>query len=190
MGHGRTSRTVAIIDSHPDTFELLRVLFEGDGFRVILIDLDQVRAGLLDVQELRTTHAFDAAVVDITLPYQANWETVQNLRAGPLAGLPTILTTTNVRALSALVGQTLPDVLEIWGKPYDLSQLRMRVHAVLNLPERRGSSLDPRGRDEAPDADRRCLDRRRPAVIDLHQSGNAAAAEVAASRSHPRRRPH
>jgi DNA-binding NtrC family response regulator len=140
------SRTVAVFDSHPDTVELLRLLFESDGFRVVTVDLREVRSGHINVAALHEKHAFDAAVFDIALPYQANWQLFIDLQARDLAGVPVVLTTTNERALDTLIGEEHPEVLEIWGKPYDTERLRARVHSVLNLEERRASGDDrPRG---------------------------------------------
>ena len=156
-------RTVALCDSHPDTIDLLRAVFEEDGLLVITIDLRDVRAGRIDVARLRERHAFDVVVFDITLPYQATWELFRQLRERDLAGLPIVLTTTNERALTALIGGDHPEpVMEIWGKPYDIDRLRASVLEALGLPDRRGSGLDRRrGMLAAGAVDRRAGDRRR-----------------------------
>jgi CheY-like chemotaxis protein len=160
----RTSRgrTVALCDSHPDTIDLLRTVFEEDGFRVVTIDLREVRAGRLDIARFRDRHPFDVVVFDITLPYQATWELFRQLQTADLAGVPVILTTSNERALAALLGEAREEpVVEIWGKPYDIQRLRASVLAALNLPERRGDGADRR-RDApmGPGANRREGDRR------------------------------
>lgn len=155
-------RTIGVFDSHPDTLELLRLLFEADGFRVVPIDLREVRTGRVDVAALRSEHRFDAVVFDIALPYQANWLLFVELKTRDLAGVPVVLTTTNERALKALVDDPRPDVIEIWGKPYDTERLRARVHAVLDLPERRACVDDRRATPLLPPDDRREGERRRP----------------------------
>lgn len=157
-------RTIGVFDSHPDTVELLRLLFEADGFRVVTVDLREVRAGRIDVAAARSEHRFDAVVFDVALPYQANWQLFLELRERDLSGLPVVLTTTNERALGALVGQEPLDVIEIWGKPYDTERLRARVHAVLDLAERRARSEDRRQAPYASPEERRGAERRRPAV--------------------------
>jgi DNA-binding NtrC family response regulator len=140
------ARTIGVFDSHPDTVELLRLLFEADGFRVVTIDLREARAGHVDVASLHQQHRFDAVVFDIALPYQANWQLFLGLQSRELAGVPAVITTTNARALDALVGGDHPQVIEIWGKPYDTEQLRAQVHTVLQLEDRRGESDDRRRR--------------------------------------------
>jgi DNA-binding NtrC family response regulator len=164
-------RTVALCDSHPDTIELLRAVFEEDGLLVITIDLRDVRAGRLDVGRLRERHPFDVVVFDITLPYQATWQLFCQLRERDLAGLPVVLTTTNERALVALIGAEVQEpVMEIWGKPYDIERLRGTVLEALGLPERRGSSSDRRQVEMTDESDRRAGDRRRGRP-DLAHSG-------------------
>jgi len=158
------SRTIGVFDSHPDTVELLRLLFETDGFRVVTVDLRDVRAGLIDVAALHQRHRFDAVVFDIGLPYQANWELLRAIQKRELAGVPIVLTTTNERALDALVGEARPDTIEIWGKPYDTELLRNRVHSVLNLSERRAHSDDRRRHARPRPVERRENQRRRRVV--------------------------
>ena len=178
--HLSRSRTIVVFDSHPDTIELLRVLFEADGFRVVTVDLRDLRAGRIDVAELRTRYRFDVAVFDIALPYQSNWELFLQLQGGDLAGVPVVLTTTNERALDALLGDGHPEAIEIWGKPYDTERLRSRVHAVLELPDRRSEGADRRhtGRS-ASRPERRGFERRR-----VVSSGGRRISEAADSSIH------
>jgi DNA-binding response OmpR family regulator len=163
------ARTIIVFDSHPDTVELLRMLFEADGFRVVTVDVREVRAGHVDVAALHARHRFDAVVFDIALPYQANWQLFQELRANDLAGVPAVLTTTNERALDALVDDDHSEVIEIWGKPYDTERLRARVHAVLNLSERRTKSEDRRRSGITSPVERRDGERRRIPIDEEHR---------------------
>lgn len=168
-GTGR-GRTVALCDSHPDTIDLLRAVFEEDGLLVITIDLRDVRAGRLDIGRLRERHAFDVVVFDITLPYQATWELFRQLRERDLADLPVVLTTTNERAVTALIGADCREpIVEIWGKPYDIDRLRASVLAALGLPDRRGG-IDRRRPGAGDEAERRTGHRRRVRP-DLAHSG-------------------
>jgi DNA-binding response OmpR family regulator len=127
----------------------------------VTVDVREVRAGRVDVAALHARHRFDAVVFDIALPYQANWQLFKQLRATDLAGVPTVLTTTNERALDALIDEEHPEVVEIWGKPYDTERLRARVHAVLDLANRRTSSEDRRRMGTGSPLDRRDGERRR-----------------------------
>jgi DNA-binding response OmpR family regulator len=113
------------------------------------------------VAKLHERFQFDVIVFDIALPYQANWQLFRDLQARELAGVPVVLTTTNERALDALLGEDRPQVIEIWGKPYDTERLRSRVHAVLNLPDRRTHSEDRRRGARISSRDRRENERRR-----------------------------
>jgi DNA-binding NtrC family response regulator len=161
-----------LCDSHPDTIDLLRAVFEEDGLLVITIDLRDVRAGRLDIGLLRERHSFDVVVFDITLPYQATWELFRQLRARDLAGLPIVLTTTNERAVTALIGTDCQEpVMEIWGKPYDIDRLRASVLEALGLPDRRGSA-ERRRPGAADDAERRTGDRRRSRSYLAHSAAS------------------
>ena len=169
------ARTIGVFDSHPDTAELLRLLFEADGFRVITVDLREVRAGHVNVADLHERFQFDVIVFDIALPYQANWQLFRDLQARELAGVPVVLTTTNERALDALLGEERPQVIEIWGKPYDTERLRSRVHVVLNLPDRRTRSEDRRRGARTSGRDRGENERRRRALSEGRRAYRGSA---------------
>ena len=115
-----TGRTVIVINGLQDTMDMLRYVLEDAGFHVIDAQAREVREGVVDLVQL--VRRYDAAVVlyDIAIPYDRNWEGLQECRRAPeLADVPFVVTTTNQRALEAMVGPAA--ALEIVGKPYDLN---------------------------------------------------------------------
>jgi CheY-like chemotaxis protein len=114
-----TPPTVAVINGLEDTVEMLRVVFEAAGFRVVEAQARAVRLGEIDLAAFVEQHGVHVVLFDVAIPYEANWHAVQACRASPaLADTPFVVTTTNKRALDKLVGPT--GTVEIIGKPYDL----------------------------------------------------------------------
>jgi CheY-like chemotaxis protein len=112
--------TVAVINGLQDTIEMLRVVLEDAGFRVVEAQARAVRRGEVDLAAFVEQHQVDVVLFDIAIPYDENWRAVQACRAEPaLAATPFVVTTTNQRALESMVGPS--DTVEIVGKPYDLS---------------------------------------------------------------------
>ena len=140
---------VAVLDSDPDTTELLKSYLEIEGIVVATGSLLDFRLGKADLIEFLKRTAPDVILFDLGLPYEANYVYLQRVRedpAFPRSGF--VVTTTNARAVRDLVGI---EALEILGKPYDLSVLVTAVRAAaaeLPLPWAR------------TEADRRLGDRR------------------------------
>jgi CheY-like chemotaxis protein len=87
----------------------------------------------LDVETVRAfvaRHQPDVIVFDISFPYDHNWRRCREFRgAHDIQKIPVVLTTTNARALSEIVGPTA--AIEIVGKPYDLELLAGAVARAL-----------------------------------------------------------
>ena len=81
-----------------------------------------IKRGTTDVVAFVETHDPRVFVWDISIPYEDNWRFVHMLMGHErIQGRRFVLTTTNRRALEALVGPT--ETIEIVGKPYDLEQI-------------------------------------------------------------------
>jgi hypothetical protein len=66
----------------------------------------------------------------VSLPYEANWNNfIEFRRHVNDRNVAVVLTTTNKRALTELIGST--NAIEILGKPYDLEQLAAAVRRAL-----------------------------------------------------------
>ena len=110
--------TVAIVNSSEDTVYMLRVAFESAGFQTVAGHVPDIRAGRVDFIDFLEKHDPIAIVYDVALPYVENWNLLRLLRdTESMRDRAVVVTTTNKRALEALVGET--DAIEIVGKPYE-----------------------------------------------------------------------
>ena len=125
---------VAILNTNPDTIELLEFAFTHAGFTVVSGYIRDIREGTLDLGAFMRQHDPEAIVWDIALPYDRQWQFFQQVRDSGVCGpRPIVLTTTNVQALTKVAGGG-EVVYEIVGKPYDLNQL---IHAVRSATHER-----------------------------------------------------
>ena len=143
-------RVVAILDSDPDTTELLKTMLEVAGMVAATGSLIDFRLGKDSLLAFLERTKPDVILYDLGLPYESNFHYLQKMLedpAFPACGL--VITTTNARVVEKLLGV---HAIEIHGKPYDLDAL---VQAVLTAtPTSALRSTDP------PEGDRRNGDRR------------------------------
>jgi DNA-binding response OmpR family regulator len=111
--------SVAIINTSPDTVNLLKPPLTRAGFRVSSAFTFDIRDGHIDVEGFLRVHQPDVVLYDIAPPYQDNWELLQQLRRTALAGYRLVLTTTNQARVEALVGRD-EHVYEVVDKEGDL----------------------------------------------------------------------
>ena len=121
-------KTLVVLNTSTDTINLLTSWFEAAGMTVHGAAVDEFRDRGRDLAAFVAISRPDVIVFDVALPYVRNWKFLQSMRAGPLAGIPLIVTTPNARVL-----QTVSDVFEpgvpheIVGKPADMEQLTATV---------------------------------------------------------------
>jgi DNA-binding response OmpR family regulator len=127
----RQAPTIAVFNASEDTVAFVRLFFEQQGFHVVTQSwpaYDPLRADVADA--FVSQHAADAVIFDVSLPYDENWqhfETFKKMLDG--RKVPVVLTTTNKRALTEMVGTT--GALEIVGKPFDLDHLASAVRNAI-----------------------------------------------------------
>ena len=122
---------VALINTSPDTVEMLRLALEHVGFTVVTGYVHDIRSGKLDFEAFLRQHRPAVIVWDIALPYDKQWHFFQHIKASPMcAGCRFVLTTTNARAVTA-IGAADEPLYEILGKPYDLGELVRAVKHVV-----------------------------------------------------------
>ncbi len=149
-------RVVAVLDSDPDTTELLKTVLEIEGMVVATGNLNEFRLGRENLLEFLQRTSPDVIVYDLGIPYEANYIYLQRMRedlAFPRCAL--VITTTNARAVEKLLGIS---AVEIIGKPYDIDALTRAVRSATSNGE------EPAGNggheSERRHRDRRQVDRR------------------------------
>ena len=129
---GTSQPRVLIVDSSTDTLDLLVEYFTFKNWQAHGVRASQVRSGEIDAGSLVATHAPDAIIFDVAIPYDVYWGTCHGLMIDPRVRCPIVITTTNEAALRRITGTTEP-ILEIIGKPYDLQRLFERVEVAVGL---------------------------------------------------------
>lgn len=122
---------IAVFNASEDTVDCVTMFFEAKGYRAI----GETWAAR-DPLTPEAAEAFiaryhpDVVVFDVSLPYEANWNNfIEFRRHVNDRNVAVVLTTTNKRALTELIGST--NAIEILGKPYDLEQLAAAVRRAL-----------------------------------------------------------
>ncbi len=133
MGTILTGRSLVALNTSTDTTEMLKVWFEMHGMIVHTGLVSDFRVNGSDLAQFLSNAKPDIVIFDIAIPYETNWTFLQRLRADGLFGsVPVIVTTTNERVLSSLVGTDFDmAVHELVGKPYDMAALLELVTRTL-----------------------------------------------------------
>jgi CheY-like chemotaxis protein len=148
-------RVVAVLDSDPDTTEMLKTMMEFAGMVAATGNLIDFRLGKDDLIAFLQRTKPDVIVYDLSPPYESNYHYLQKVREDPRfprCGL--VITTTNARAVESLLGI---QAVEIFSKPYPLDGLVRAVQsATVDVPT---ASVHTPG-TERRNGDRRGGDRR------------------------------
>lgn len=123
--------TVAVINSSDDTIEMLQASLQHHGFTsVVSAHVNDLRKGREDFVTFLTEHDPRVLIYDVSIPYDRNWEFLQELLAlEEMRGRSVVITTTNKEVLESLVGPT--NAFEIHGKPYDIEQIVSSVERAV-----------------------------------------------------------
>ena len=126
----------AIINTSPDTIDLLKDVLEKAGFLVVTGYTHDIRDGRLDIEAFLRTHRPGVIVYDVAPPYKRNWEFLQHLRTTALNGYRFVITTTNQTQVEALVSRD-EKVYEVIGTPEDLDAIVRATKEALRARDTR-----------------------------------------------------
>jgi CheY-like chemotaxis protein len=113
----------AVINTSPDTIDLVKDVLEKAGFLVVSTYTWMVASGQVDLEAFVRIHRPAVIVYDVASPYDRNWDFLQHLRSTVLKEYPFVLTTPNAAQVERLVGRGDERVYEVVGQPRDLDQI-------------------------------------------------------------------
>jgi CheY-like chemotaxis protein len=132
---------VAILNNIEDLVRMFAEVLRGAGYDVVTAMLADARRGKQDLVAFLKEHDPRVVVYDVSFPYAINWTQLEGLRdRGALLGRGVLVTTPNRRAMQDLL--KVGDVLEITGRPEEISELVERVGRLVKEP-RFPKELDP-----------------------------------------------
>lgn len=131
MSDSKRPPVVAVINSTPDVVDMLRLVFESEGFVVVSTFTHAIRDGDIDIEAFARLHRPDAVLYDIAPPYSNNWRLFEHVSSLPVfEGTQFILTSTNPARVRDVAGENQP-VWEVVETPYELHELTAKVKASM-----------------------------------------------------------
>ena len=137
---------VAVINSSPDTVEMLSYWLESAGFVVVSGMTHDIRVGRLDLTQFIGAHQPDVIVYDIAPPYERNWRMFEHLRETVFPDHPYVLTSTNAGLVKKSIDTAL-NIFEVLEKPYSLDAILEAVNTALARSPNRQAGTNRAGVD-------------------------------------------
>lgn len=133
----KSSDVVAVINTSPDTVELLRAVFQKAGWVVVTGFTFDIRDGRLDLGAFIAQHQPKVIVYDIAPPYEANWALFEHIRGmDMMQGRRFVVTSVNTKHVERLVGRD-QQVYEVVERPVDLDRIVQAVKEALRARDTR-----------------------------------------------------
>jgi DNA-binding response OmpR family regulator len=122
---------VALVDANDDLIEMVQHMVVASGFaKLVGCHFTSLKNGNIDFDRFLRRHEPEVVIFDISPPYEENWLFFTVLRdRQAMKGRGLILTTPNKARLDETMGKDSA-AAEIVGKPYDLDQLKVAIHAA------------------------------------------------------------
>jgi len=123
---------VALFNASDDTVEMVQRMLDASDFSCLVgCHFSDLKKGRIDFAKYLAEHAPQVVIVDISPPYDDNWDFLKTLlQDRAMNGRGVVVTTTNKLRLDETVGRD-SEAIEIVGKPYDLDQIKTAIYAAL-----------------------------------------------------------
>jgi DNA-binding NtrC family response regulator len=119
--------TIAIVNTSPDTIDLLRHPLERAGFVVVSCYTHDIRDGRIDFDAFIRTHRPAVIAYDIAPPYVRNVRLYQHVREMEVVdGCQFVLTSTNASIVQPMVARD-ERVYEVVDKEEDLGRITQAI---------------------------------------------------------------
>ena len=116
---------VLVIDDDGNMRTLLRLLFEHRGYQVLLAPDGEIGMSLAEGGRP------DIILLDVAMPYRNGLEVYLDLQNNPLtADIPLIVCSAALTQRENQAWYSLPHVMEVMPKPFDINALIARIEAV------------------------------------------------------------
>jgi DNA-binding response OmpR family regulator len=127
-----TKHVVALFNASDDTVEMVQRMLDASGFDCLVgCHFSDLKKGAIDFVRYVDKYEPEVVIFDISPPYKENWAFFTTLRDGKaMEGRGLVLTTTNKERLDETAGKD-SEAFEVVGKPYDLDQITVAIHAAL-----------------------------------------------------------
>jgi len=118
-----TQETVAVINTSPDTVELLRRVLHRAGYVVVSGYTFDIREGRLDITAFVEQHRPKVIVYDIAPPYEENWRLFNHVRTlDIMRDTRFVITSVNSTHVAGFLGRD-EHVYEVVERPSDLDRI-------------------------------------------------------------------
>ena len=114
---------VAIVNTNPDLVRILRTAIEQAGFLVVVVHIEEIKTGQVDVRAFLRDTDPKVIVYDVAPPYDRNWQFLDHIRSHTdFEGRRFVITTVNAARVHEIVG-TDETVYEVVGRREDVDQI-------------------------------------------------------------------
>lgn len=118
-----TQETIAVINTSPDTVELLQRVLQRAGYVVISGYTFDIRDGRLDITAFVEQHRPKVIVYDIAPPYEENWRLFNHVRTlEVMRDTRFVITSVNSAHVAGFLGRD-EQVYEVVERPSDLDRI-------------------------------------------------------------------
>lgn len=121
---------VAVINTSIELIDALTYALQREGYEITAVTVYELKKGLKTLDKVFGTSKPHVIIYDVALPYQENWNFLQNLKgANEIGDARVIITTTNKKALETLIGEKTQafEITGVVGKPFDLDDILQAV---------------------------------------------------------------